>query len=154
MMPVTSRPSDTATSSMMSPRPQGMQQHWNTSMSCTPVSSTRLRSLMSSVLLATHCCPNTLLKKGLKVFGKAGAEAVTKEVQQLHDRGVLEPKHFGELTREQRVRALAYLMFLKQKRDASIKGRGCADGRKQHDWMTKEDSASPTVANQALNSHT
>ena len=33
------------------------------------------------------------LKKGLKIFGKAGAEAVTKELQQLHDRGVLEPKH-------------------------------------------------------------
>ena len=41
-------------------------------------------------------------------------------------------------------------MFLKQKHDASIKGRGCADGRKQRDWMTKEDTASPTVANQAL----
>ena len=77
-------------------------------------------------------------------------EAVTKELQQLHGRGVLKPQHFSELTREQRVGVLAYLMFLKQKRDASIKGRGCTDGRKQRDWMTKEHTASPTVANQAL----
>ena len=41
-------------------------------------------------------------------------------------------------------------MFLKQKRDDTIKGRGCADGRKQRDWMSKEETASPTVANQAL----
>ena len=71
------------------------------------------------------------LRKGLIVFGKAGVEAVTKELQQLHDQGVLEPKQLNELAREQRVRALAYLMFLKQKRDDTIKGRGCADGRKQ-----------------------
>jgi hypothetical protein len=32
------------------------------------------------------------VKKGLKVFGKAGADAVVKELQQLHDRGVMMPK--------------------------------------------------------------
>ena len=69
------------------------------------------------------------LKKGLQVFGKAGAAAVTKELQQLHDRGVLAPKLLMELTKEQRTRSLAYLMFLKQKRDDTIKGRGCADRR-------------------------
>jgi len=103
-------------------------------------------SIVNHTLLSQYT-----LKKGLQVFGKAGAHAVTKELQQLHDRGVLEPKHFNELTREQRVRALAYLMFLKQTRDDdTIKGRGCADGRKQLDWMSKEETASPTVANQAL----
>ena len=101
-------------------------------------------SIANHTLLSQHT-----LKKGLQVFGKAGAEAVTKELQQLHDLGILEPKHFNELTREQRVRALTYLMFLKQKRDDTIKGRGCVDGRKQRDWMTKEETASPTVANQA-----
>ena len=90
------------------------------------------------------------LKKGLQIFGEAGAAAVTTELQQLHDRGVLAPKLFSELTREQRARALAYLMFLKRKRDDSIKGRGCADGRPQSEWMSKEDTASPTVATLAM----
>ena len=90
------------------------------------------------------------LKKGLQVFGTAGAAAVKKELQQLHDREVLAPRFFTELTREQRIRSLSYLMFLKRKRDDSIKGRGCADGRPQSEWMSKEDTTSPTVATQAL----
>jgi hypothetical protein len=42
--------------------------------------------------------------------------------------------------------ALQYLMFLKQKRNGTIKGRGCADGRKQRQYTAKEDASSPTVA--------
>ena len=37
-------------------------------------------------------------------------------------------------------------MFLKQKRNETIKGRGCADGRKQRQYTTKEEASSPTVA--------
>ena len=37
-------------------------------------------------------------------------------------------------------------MFLKEKRDGTIKGRGCADGRKQREYTNKEDASSPTVA--------
>jgi hypothetical protein len=71
------------------------------------------------------------VNKGLKVFGEAGANAVVKELKQLHDRGVITPKAAGELSREERRNALQYLMFLKQKQCGKIKGRGCADGRKQ-----------------------
>ena len=39
----------------------------------------------------------------------------------------LEPKHWNELTKEQRGKALKYLMYLKEKRCGKIKGRGCAD---------------------------
>ena len=73
------------------------------------------------------------LKKGLRLFSEDGEAAVTKEIQQLYDREVLEPKHPSELTKEQRVRALSYLMFLKMKRNGTIKGRGYADGRKQRE---------------------
>ena len=90
------------------------------------------------------------LKKGLRLFGEDGEAAVTKELQQLHNREVLEPKHPSELTKEQHVRALSYLMFLKMKKDGTIKGRGCADGRKQREWMSKEDTTSPTISNEAL----
>ena len=54
------------------------------------------------------------LKKGLQVFGAKGAAGVTKELKQLHDRGVLDPKKFQELTAEQRARSLAYSMSPKQ----------------------------------------
>ena len=41
-------------------------------------------------------------------------------------------------------------MFLKQKRCGRIKGRGCADGRKQCVWTTKQDATSPTVSTEAV----
>jgi hypothetical protein len=36
-------------------------------------------------------------------------------------------------------------MFLKEKRCGLIKGRGCADGRKQREYLTKEETSPPTV---------
>ena len=41
-------------------------------------------------------------------------------------------------------------MFLKKKRCGRIKGRGCADGRKQCEHTPKEDASSPTVAIESL----
>jgi hypothetical protein len=51
--------------------------------------------------------PQMSMKKGLKVFGKDGVEAVKKEMLQLHDRKVMEPKHATELTHAQKQEALA-----------------------------------------------
>eukprot|EP00957_Ditylum_brightwellii_P192396 14647167-Ditylum_brightwellii.AAC.1 len=41
-------------------------------------------------------------------------------------------------------------MFLKEKWCGRIKGRTCADGRKQQDTIPKEDAASPTVSTEAV----
>ena len=42
-------------------------------------------------------------------------------------------------------------MFLKLKSDeVTIKGRVCADRRKQKDWLYKEDTSSPTVSTEGL----
>ena len=41
-------------------------------------------------------------------------------------------------------------MFLKQKRCGKIKGRRCAEGRKQRKYLTKDDISAPTVATEAL----
>ena len=89
-------------------------------------------------------------KKGLKTFGEAGANAIVDEMQQLEYRDVLEPVHRSELTPGQRRKALRYLMYLKQKRCGRIKARGCADGRKQRIYKTKEETSSPTISTEAL----
>ena len=57
------------------------------------------------------------------------------ELQQLHDRGMMEAKKSKSLTYKQKQEALAYLMFLKQKHCGRVKGRGCADGRKQKAYL-------------------
>ena len=54
------------------------------------------------------------------------------------------------MTREQKSAALRYLMFISKKRCGRIKARGCADGRKQRSYMTKEETSSPTVATESL----
>ena len=41
-------------------------------------------------------------------------------------------------------------MFLKMKKSGKIKARGCADGRPQRKYISKDDTASPTVSTEAL----
>jgi hypothetical protein len=90
------------------------------------------------------------IHQGLKLFGKAGEDAITTELKQLHQRQVLEPMHSHALTDREKGDALPYLMFLKKKHTGQIKGRGCADGRRQRIYMQKEDTSSPTVAIESL----
>ena len=89
-------------------------------------------------------------KRGLKVFGDRGANAIIKELDQLIQRKVMRARRAHELTRQQKENALKYLMFLKEKRCGKVKGRGCADGRKQRLWKTKEETSSPTISTEAL----
>ena len=42
------------------------------------------------------------MKKGIKMFGNAGVKAVHKELQQLHDRDVIEPVDQKKMTKEER----------------------------------------------------
>jgi hypothetical protein len=86
------------------------------------------------------------LKKGLKEFGNDGLEAVGKEMAQLHNRKVAKPIDSATMTRDEKRATLRYLMFLTKKRCGRIKGRGCADGRKQRKTTAKEDASAPTVA--------
>jgi hypothetical protein len=61
-------------------------------------------------------------------------------------RNTFAPQDSTKLTPGQKSAALESIMFLKEKRDGSIKGRACADGRKQRETATPGDAASPTVS--------
>jgi hypothetical protein len=41
-------------------------------------------------------------------------------------------------------------MFLKEKRDRSLKGRTVAGGNKQQDYISKEDASSPTITTESV----
>jgi hypothetical protein len=90
------------------------------------------------------------MKTGLELFGEAGTDVIIKELRQLHEREALEPKYPDSMTNEEKRGALPYLMFLEQKRNGTIKGRGCADGRRQRVFTTKEEASSPTVATKSV----
>jgi len=58
------------------------------------------------------------------------------------------PKRKDELSEDDKKKALRYLMFMKEKRDGTIKSRGCADGH--HIYTQKEEARSPTVSLEAM----
>jgi hypothetical protein len=117
---------------------------------CKPREPTDYSDLLVMSGGGTLSTPQMSMNRGIRVFGEAGVEAVRKEMQQLHDQKVMEARKSTELTPSQRREALDYLMFLKRKRCGKIKGRGCADGRKQRRYITREDASSPTVATEAV----
>jgi hypothetical protein len=86
------------------------------------------------------------LKPGLRKFGTRGEKAALKEMTQLHIMDTWTPMDAGKLLREQRMRALSLLLFLKEKHTGDIKGRACINGAPQRAYIPKEDAASPTVS--------
>jgi hypothetical protein len=89
-------------------------------------------------------------KEGLRKFGEKAAEALIKEWKQLDEKNVFHGLYFHETTPEQRKQALHLVQLIKEKRCGKIKGRTCADGRKQRQYINQEDSTSPTVSTEAL----
>jgi hypothetical protein len=72
------------------------------------------------------------------------------EMKHLHEMDAIEPKNGNMMTRDEKSKALNYLVFLKKKRCGRIKGRGCAGGRKQRLYKMKEETSAPTVAIESL----
>ena len=86
------------------------------------------------------------LERGIKEWGDRGKDAAFEEVKQLHMRTTFKPINMDDMTSEERRKAIGSLIFLKEKTDGTIKGRACADGRKQREDAEKGDAASPTVS--------
>ena len=68
-----------------------------------------------------------------------------KELQQLIYWKVMHPRDANTLSWNKNHSALKYLMFLKEKWCGKVKGWGCADGRRQLLYKSKEETSSPTV---------
>ena len=89
-------------------------------------------------------------KAGLKEFGEKGVSSIMQELKQLLYRNVIVGQKASSLTSSQRKATLQYLMFLKEKRCRKVKVWGCADGRKQLLYKTKDETSSPTMNVEAL----
>jgi hypothetical protein len=91
------------------------------------------------------------MNPGLKVFGKAGYKAVTSETRNnLHGRGVIEPVQSKMVEKKIRMESMSHLTFLKCKQCGKIKGLGCADSRKQREFISKDEASSPAVSTHEL----
>ena len=72
------------------------------------------------------------------------------ELTQLHVMDTWVPEDPTILSRAEKVKALSSLMFLKEKRSGKVKGRACVNGSPQRAYISKEDTSSPTVANESV----
>jgi len=56
------------------------------------------------------------------------------------------PLYADKLSDKDKSKALSLLIFLKEKRDGTVKARSCANGSVQREHVAKEEAAAPTVA--------
>ena len=94
-------------------------------------------------------------KAGLRKHGVDTEKALMREFMQLMDMDVMDPQKANELTAKQKQEALGMLNMIKEKRNHTpevpdLKGRACVDGRPQKTRYTKEETASPTMSNDAF----
>ena len=102
-------------------------------------------------MMATKVCFAQLGKKAaVKEYGQAAVAAILKEVKQLEGKKTFMAHAIHELTEMERQRALRSITLVTQKRNRIIKGRTVADGRKQRDYIPRDDITSPTISTEAL----
>jgi hypothetical protein len=90
------------------------------------------------------------LKPGLRKFGQRGAKAAVSELTQLHIMDTWAVMDPGQMTKEDRAKALLPLLFLKEKRCGKIKGQACINGAPQQAYIPKEEAVSPTVSTESI----
>jgi hypothetical protein len=106
--------------------------------------------MFSHATIMHHTMTQYSLKKGLRKFQKVVESAVSKELKQLHMRYTFTPQDSGKLSDAQKRGALESLMFPKEQRDGTIKGRACAYGRKQRETAIPGAATPPTVSLEAV----
>ena len=65
-------------------------------------------------------------------------------------RVIFKPVNVGELTQQEKRRALDSLFFLVEKNDGRIKARTCANGSIQRNYIDKDKATSPTALTEAI----
>jgi len=95
-------------------------------------------------------------KKGIKMFGERAIAALLKEYNQM-DKGPMPGKpvfgavDYHTLSEQEKKEALEAVNLIKEKRDGKIKGRTCANGSKQRQYLKDgENVYSPTCAMESL----
>ena len=107
---------------------------------------------MSTVIIQTMCSlvQTYSINKGIKQFGDQAVKSLEKEMGQMNMRGAFEPIKYENWEDKNKKKIIESLIFITEKQDGTIKSRFCADGRKQQDWLSKEDTSSPTASLELL----
>jgi hypothetical protein len=68
------------------------------------------------------------LKPGLRKFGEQGGTAARDKLTQLHIMDTWKAMDPSKILREEQMKALSSLLFLKEKRTGKVKGQACING--------------------------
>ena len=90
------------------------------------------------------------MKSGLCKYKREEHPEVTKEFRKLHTQEAFGSLRAEDMIEEQKKDALEILVFIKERRDGTIKARGYADGRKQRKKYNNTDVTPPTVSTEAV----
>ena len=90
------------------------------------------------------------VKEGIEKHGEKAIAAIIAEYQQLKDMDTVEVIDPDSISKKQKDGALELLTMVKKKRCGKVKGRACANGKKQRSYIKKEDVTSPTVSLDSL----
>jgi hypothetical protein len=96
------------------------------------------------------CFNQMTASKGIKLYGAKAVAAMFKEYKQLDDLEVLGRLNPDSLTHDHKHNALRAVNLIKIKRDGKVKGRACADGSKQRNYVPRDEASSPTLSLEAL----
>ena len=95
-------------------------------------------------------------KAGIKKFGETAVAAILKEFKQLDEGAkpgnpVVIPTDANTLSIEEKRKALRAINLIKEKRNGTLKGRTCADGSSQRQYLKQDESvASPTASLESI----
>ena len=86
--------------------------------------------------------------RGIKLFGEKAVAAIFKELKQLNNgvlpgNPVIVPIDIESLTEEDKRKSLEAVNLIKVKRCGKIKGRTCANGSRQRNFVKAEDNFAP-----------
>ncbi|CAJ1968996.1 unnamed protein product [Cylindrotheca closterium] len=91
------------------------------------------------------------INQGLKKLGDDGKDAVDKELRQMLLRDCFTPKFVKDMTASERKKAQSAIMLLAEKQfEKKIKGRLVYRGDGTREWLSREDTASPTALQEAI----
>ena len=101
-------------------------------------------------LVSSYSMTQLSMQAGLKRWKQAGEDAITSELKQLHFRDTFLPVNPKNLSKQDFDNVLESHLFLKQKRDDTIKGRMVAGGNKQRGFISPDEASSPTASLEAV----
>ena len=85
-------------------------------------------------------------KAGVREYGQEAVAAIISKVKQFEGKKCFKAREVKELTRLERERVFRSITLVTKKCSGKIKGRTIADGRKQRDYIPRDDITSPTIS--------